>query len=52
MNVRGANVIALASASVSALDAWTKTLTLAITFKPAFIFPVCIPYVKTFHMVP
>ena len=29
-NVRGANVIALASASA----AWTKTLTLAIIFKP------------------
>ena len=30
--VRGANVIALVSASLSALDVWTKTLTLAITF--------------------
>ena len=34
MNVRGANVTALASASASALAAWTKTLTLAITFLP------------------
>ena len=33
-NVRGANVIALVSASASALAAWTKTLTLVITFKP------------------
>ena len=35
-NVRGANVIALPSASAlaSALAAWTKTLTLVITFKP------------------
>ena len=32
--VRGANVIALPSASASACDTWTKTLTLAITFKP------------------
>ena len=30
----GANVIALVSVSVSLLDAWTKTLTLAITFLP------------------
>ena len=31
-NVRGANVIALPYGSVSACDAWTKTLTLAVTF--------------------
>ena len=37
MYVRGANVIALASASVSASVAWTKTLTLAISFKPEVI---------------
>ena len=52
-NVRGANVIALPSAS--ALAAWTKTLTLAITFKPLKIelsYFICIPYDKTFHMVP
>ena len=34
---------------------WTKTLTLAITFKPLKIklsYFLCIPYDKTFHIVP
>ena len=40
-----------------ALAVWTKTLTLAITFKPeevglVFILNMCIPCVTTFHMVP
>ena len=40
--VRGANVIALPSASASRSVAWTKTLTLAITFKPEEIgLPYC-----------
>ena len=66
-NVRGDNAITLESelASASVLAAWTQTLTLAITFKPleiehlyficverAFIFHMCIPCDKTFHMVP
>ena len=70
MNVQGANVIALVSVSAvgTGMCAWTKTLTLAITFLPevielsyctcvllvtrAFTLHMCIASDKTFHMVP
>ena len=59
-NVRGANVIALPSASASvlasALAAWDKSFNLGHNFQTikdrAFIFHMCIPFDKTFHLVP
>ena len=47
---------ALVSASASALVAWTKNFNIGHNSKSlrgrAFIFHMCIPYDKTFHMVP